>query len=344
VTEVREQKSEVSRRTALCARLYALCFVGALLFALSFPVEAQQSGKVHRIGYVSAGAASATTARAEALRQGLRELGYIEGQNIIIEWRFGEGKVDQVPYNVAELVRLKVDVIVTAGAADTRAAHKATSTIPIVMTQDNDPVGAGFVSSLARPGGNITGLTNASPELSGKRLELLKESIPKLSRAIVLGNATVPGNAQALRETEGAARTLGLKVRHMEVQSLDDLKGALRVAVEEQFHALVTLQNPVFGTNRTEFVDLVAKTRLPAMHFRRDFVEAGGLMSYGTYLPDLDRRAATYVDKILKGAKPADLPVEQPTKFELFINLKTAKQIGLTIPAHVLARADRVIK
>jgi putative ABC transport system substrate-binding protein len=315
-----------------------------LYFALCVPAEAQHAGKVHRIGYLSAGSASATRARTEAFLQGLRELGYIEGQNIIVEWRFGEGKLDKIPYNVAELVRLKVDVIVTAGAADTRSAHKATSTIPIIMTQDNDPVGSGFVATLARPGGNITGLTNAAPELSGKRLELLKESIPQLSRTMVLGNSAVPGNTQALRETEGAARALGLKVRHWEVQSLDDLNGALKAAVEEQVQALVTLQNPVFGTNRTEFLDLVAKSRLPAMHLRRDFVEAGGLMSYGIYLPDLDRRAAIYVDKILKGVKPADLPVEQPTKFELVVNLKTAKQIGLTIPPQVLARADRVIK
>ena len=306
--------------------------------------EAQQPKKVPRIGFLNATSPSAVSARIEAFQQGLRELGYVEGKNIVIEYRYAEGKPDRLPALAAELVRLQVDVIVTAGATDTRAAKQATATIPIVMAQDNDPVGSGFVASLARPGGNITGLANVSPEVSGKRLELLKESVSKLSRVAVLGNATNPGNAQALRETEDAARALGLKLQYLEVQSPDGLETALKAAAKERSQALITLQNPVASTHRTRLVELVAKSRLPAMYFNKGFVESGGLMSYGVNVDDLNRRAATYVDKILKGRKPADLPVEQPTKFEFVINLKAAKQIGLTIPPNVLARADRVIK
>jgi putative ABC transport system substrate-binding protein len=311
------------------------------------PAEAQQPKKVPRIGYLSALSAasgSAGSGRLEAFRQGLRELGYIEGKNILIEYRFAEGKLDQVPHNAAELIRLKVDVIVTAGSIDTDAAKRVTATIPIVMTQDNDPVGSGFVATLARPGGNITGLTNISPELSGKRLELLKEVVPRLSRVAIFGNEANPGNVQALKETEDTARAIGIKPQHLEVQKADDIESAFKAASREQSQALIILPNPVASTYRIQFLKLVAKSRLPAMYFRRDFVESGGLISYGTYVPDLDRRAAVYVDKILKGAKPADLPVEQPTKFELVINLKTAKEIGLTIPQSVLFRADKVIK
>jgi putative ABC transport system substrate-binding protein len=317
--------------------------LSAMLFAICVSVEAQQAKKVPRIGYLSASSASAVPARVEAFRKGLRELGYIEGQDIVIEYRFAEGKLDQVPHNAAELVRLKVDVIVTGGSTDTEAAKKATTAIPIVMTQDNDPVGSGLVAALARPGGNITGLANISPELSGKRLELLKEVVPRFSRVVIFGNVANPGNVQALKETEDAARAMGIKLQHLEVRKADDIESAFKVASREQFQALVILPNPVAATHRKQVVELAIRSRLPAMYFRRDFVESGGLMSYGTHVPDLDRRAATYVDKILKGAKPADLPVEQPTKFELIINLKAAKQIGLTIPPNVLARADRVI-
>jgi len=306
--------------------------------------EAQQPKKVPRIGYLNATSASSDSARIEALRQGLRELGYIEGKNIVIEYRFAEGKLDQVPRNAAELVRLKVDVIVTGGSTDTEAAKKATTTIPIVMTQDNDPVGSGFIATLARPGGNITGLTNISSELGGKRLELLKEVVPKLSRVVIFGNAANPGSPQALKETEDAARAMGIKLQYLEVRKADDVESAFKAASREQSQALIILPNPVASTYRKQVVGLAVKSRLPAMYFRRDFVESGGLMSYGTYVPDLYRRAATYVEKILKGAKPADLPVEQPKKFEFIVNLKAAKQIGLTIPPNVLARADKVIK
>ena len=313
-----------------------------LLVGVVGTAEAQQK-KAPRIGYLSALSPSAT-ARVEAFRQGLRELGYIEGQNIVIEYRFAEGKLDQVPRNAAELVRLKVDVVVTAGSTDTAAARKATATIPIVMTQDNDPVGSGFVTALARPGGNITGLTNISSELSGKRLELLKEVIPRLSRVVIFGNAANPGNAQALKETEDAARAMGIKLQHLEVRKLDDIENAFNAASKEQSQAIMILPNPVASAHLKQVVELAVKGRLPAMYFRREYVESGGLMSYAASITDLDRRAAIYVDKILKGAKPADLPVEQPTKFELVINLKAAKQIGLTIPPNVLARADKVIK
>ncbi len=324
-------------------KVFSLAFC-AVLVVLCVSAEAQQAKKVPRIGFLIATSPSTNATRIEAFRQGLHELGYVEGKNIVVEYRYAEGKADRVRELAAELVRLKVDVIVTGGATDTGAAKQATATIPIVMTQDNDPVGSGFVASLARPGGNITGLANVSPEVSGKRLELLKESVPKLSRVAVLGNATNPGNAQALRETEGAARALGLKLQYLEVQSLDDLETALKAAAKERSQALITLQNPVASTHRTRLVELVAKSRLPAMYYQRNFVESGGLMSYGVNTNDLARRAVIFIDKILKGAKPADLPVEQPTKFELVINLKAAKQIGLTIPPNVLARADRVIR
>ena len=284
------------------------------------------------------------SARTEAFRQGLRELGYVEGKNIVMEYRYAEGKLERVPALAAELVHLKVDVIVTAAATPTRAAKGATVTIPIVMTNDNDPVGNGFVASLARPGGNITGMASLSPELSGKRLELLKEIVPTLSRVAVVGTSTNPGNAQTLRETELAAETFGVRLQYLDVISSNDIETAFREASKGRAEAVLALGGPLLADRRKQFADLAAKSRLPAIYWRSDIVEAGGLMSYGVYSPDLDRRAATYVDKILKGAKPADLPIEQPTKFELFFNLKSAKQIGLTIPPNVLARADRVIK
>jgi putative ABC transport system substrate-binding protein len=242
-------------------------------------------------------------------------------------------------------VRLKVDVIVTGGTTATRAAKEATVTIPIVMTQDPDPVGSGFVASLARPGGNITGLSNLSPELSGKRLELLKEIVPKLSRVAVFGTSTQPGNAQVLREVELAAKTLGVEVQYLDVLVPKDIETGFRTAGKERAHAvLILVAGLVANSQREKTVDLVVKSRLPAIYNLPGYMEAGGLMFYGVNILDLDRRAATYIDKILKGAKPGDLPVEQPTKFELVINLKAAKQIGLTIPPHVLARADRVIR
>jgi putative ABC transport system substrate-binding protein len=274
----------------------------------------------------------------------LRELGYVEGKNIVIEYRSAEGKPDRLPAVAAELARLKVDVIVTTGPSVTRAAKEATSTIPIVMTNDNDPVGNRFVASLARPGGNITGLATLSPELSGKRLELLKETVPRLSRVAVLGTSTVPGYAQALRETELAARAFKVKLQNLDVLDPKDIETAFRAASKEHADAVLVLTGLIFNNQRTQVVDLAVKNRLPAIYINTVFVEDGGLMSYGVSQNDLARRAAKYVDKILKGAKPADLPVEQPKNFEFIINLKAAKQIALTIPPNVLARADRVIR
>jgi putative ABC transport system substrate-binding protein len=268
----------------------------------------------------------------------------VEEKNIIIEYRSPEGKRDRLPPLAAELVRLKVDVIVTGGPGATRPAKEATVTIPIVMAQDSDPVGNGFVASLARPGGNITGLSTLSPELSGKRLELLKEIVPRLSRVAVFGTSTSPGNAQVLRETELATGAFGVKLQYLDVRSPKDIETAFREASKGRADGVLMLPNPVLFSQRTQIAELAIKSRLPVIYSRPEYGESGGLMTYGMSFTDLDRRAATYVDKILKGAKPANLPVEQPTKFEFIINLKTAKQIGLTIPPNVLARADRVIK
>jgi putative ABC transport system substrate-binding protein len=321
------------------------CLVlGALLLATGVPGQEQQPTKVPRIGYLAASPFSAIAARIEAFRQGLRELGYVEEKSIVIEWRSGEGKFDRLLALAAELVRLNVDVIVTAGPMDTRTAKGATSTIPIVMTWDQDPVGSGFVASLARPGGNVTGLSILAPEISGKQLELLKEIVPRLSRVAFLGNSTEPGNAQALTEMEAAARAFGVQLQSLDVLAPGDIETAFRSASKGRAEAILVLTSPVVGSQRTHVVELSVKNRLPAIYHRRQFVEDGGLMSYGVSQNDLDRRAATYVDKILKGRKPADLPVEQPTKFEFIVNLKAAKQIGLTIPPGVLARADQVIK
>jgi putative tryptophan/tyrosine transport system substrate-binding protein len=306
--------------------------------------QAQQAKKVSRIGFLGASSASALAARTEAFRQGLRELGYLEGKNIVIEWRSAEGKLDRLPALAAELVRLKVDVIVTTGPSPTRPAKEATSTIPIVMAFDNDPVGNGFVASLARPGGNITGLSTLAPEISGKQLELLKEIVPKFSRVAVLGDSTLAGNAQALKEVELAAGAFGVKIQYLDVRGPKDIETVFCAASKGHADAVLVLSTPVFNPYRTEIADLAVKNRLPAIYSTPEYVEAGGLMTYGVNLADLYRRAATYVDKILKGAKPAELPVEQPKKFELIINLKAAKQIGLTIPPNVLARADKVIK
>jgi putative tryptophan/tyrosine transport system substrate-binding protein len=328
----------VMRKTLALFLIVVVLDVGAAI------ANAQQAKKVPRIGFVSAASSSANAARIGAFRQGLRELGYVEGKNIVIESRYAEGKLDRLPALVAELVRLKVEILISAGPIPTRAAKKATVTIPIVMTQDTDPVGAGFVVSLARPGGNITGLSTLAPELSGKRLELLKEIIPKLSRVAVLGTLTQPGHAQSLREIDLAAGAFKVQVQHLDVLGPKDIEIAFRAASKERSDAVLTLNSPILNSHRPQLAELAVRNRLPAMDARRESVEDGGLVFYGVSLLDLDRRAATYVDKILKGAKPADLPVEQPTKFEFVINLKTAKQVGLTIPPNVLAQADRVIK
>jgi putative tryptophan/tyrosine transport system substrate-binding protein len=299
---------------------------------------------VPRIGYLNATAPSAVSARVEAFREGLRELGYVEGRTIVVEYRFADGKPERLPALAAELVRVKVDIIVTAGPIPTRAAKEATSTIPIVMVYDDDPVGNGFVASLAHPSGNITGLSALAPELSGKRLELLREIVPKLSRVAVLGTSTQPGYTQVLRETKLAGGALKVKLQYLDVLDPKDIETAFRAAGKGRDDAVLTMTSAILYAQRALLAARAVKSRLPAIYHQSQFVEDGGLISYGVSFTDLDRRAATYVDKILKGRKPADLPVEQPTKFELVINLKTAKQIDLTIPPNVLVRADRVIR
>ena len=319
----------------------AVVWVVGLALATFRLAEAQQPAKV---GYLSGNSPSGISARSEAFRQGLRELGYVEGKNIVIEYRYAEGKLDLLPALAAELVRLKVDVIVTAGPAATRPAREATSTIPIVMGFDNDPIGNGFVSSLARPGGNITGLSSLAPEISGKQVELLKEIVPRLSRVAVLGSSTTPGNAQALKEIELAAGALKVQLQYLGVLATKDIETAFQAASKGRAGAVLVLPSPLATRQRAQIAGLAAKSRLPAIYPQSDYMDAGGLMFYGPSLTVLFRRAATYVDKILKGGKPADIPVEQPMKFEFIINLKAAKQIGLMIPPNVLARADRVIK
>ena len=319
--------------------------LSALLFALCSVAEAQQSAKVPRIGYLTGTSLSAIAHRVEAFRQGLRELGYIEGKNIVIEYRSAEGTIDRLPDLAAEFVHLQVDVVVTTGASVTRLAKQATNSIPIVMTQANDPVGSGFIASLARPGGNVTGLSSSGPEVSGKRLEILKELVLRVSRVAALGTSTDPANPQDLKETELAARALGVKLEYIDVVDSRDIEPAFKEVTKRRADALLMMMaGPVANPHRKKIAELAVKSRVPAIYTLADYVEAGGLMAYGVVITDLDRRAATYVDKILKGAKPSNLPVEQPTKFELVINLKAAKQIGLTIPPSVLARADRVIK
>jgi putative ABC transport system substrate-binding protein len=306
--------------------------------------QAQQPKKNPRIGFLTSSSASAYVNRVEAFLGGLRDLGYVDGQNIVIEYRYAEGKNDRLPELTAELVRLKVDVIVAGGDTSVRAAKKATETIPIVTTIVSDPVALGFVASLARPGGNITGFTSLARELGGKRLELLKEAVPRLSRLAVLANRDNPGYSVQMKEIEVVAEGLRMQVQAFGVQVPNDFDKAFSAMSRDTVHAIIVIQSPAFSNERTRLVDLAVKNRLPVMYPQSEFAEAGGLMSYGPSVPDLFRRAAIYVDKILKGAKPADLPVEQPTKFELVINLKAAKQIGLTIPPNVLARADKVIK
>jgi putative ABC transport system substrate-binding protein len=321
---------------------FVLLLVGSM-FAIHF-AQAQQSTKLPRIGFLAGTKPAAVAARVAAFQQGLREIGYVEGTNIVVEYRYAEGNADRERELAAELAGLKVDVIVTTGPTVTRAVKEATFTIPIVMAQDGDPVASGFVSSLARPGGNITGLSTLAPEISGKRLELLKEIVPKLSRVAVIGASTEPGNAQFLKEMEFAARSLKVNLQYLDVLTSKDIESAFRAAVKERADGVVMLGSQIFNTHRKQIVEIAAKSRLPATYTRPEYVEDGGLMTYGPSINDLFRRAATYVDKIVKGAKPADLSIEQPTKFELVINLKAAKQIGLTIPQNVLARADRVIK
>jgi putative tryptophan/tyrosine transport system substrate-binding protein len=312
--------------------------LSVLLFALCSAVQAQQTKKLPRIGYLTTTFVSEVTGRIDALRQGLRELGYVEGKNIVIEYRYGEGKPDRLPALAAELIDLKVDLIVTHGFPPARAAKQATTTIPIVMAVIGDAVGAGLVASLARPRGNITGLTSISSELYGKRLELLREVSPKISRVAILSSEKSPSTEIAMNEIRAAANALGIQLQTLQVRSPNDFESAFDSPTKGGAGGLIVLQGPLTSTYRKRIVELAAKSRLLAAYHEGEFTEAGGLMSYGVSYSDMYRRAATYVDKILKGAKPADLPVEQPMKFELVINLKAAKQIGLTIPPNVLAK------
>jgi putative tryptophan/tyrosine transport system substrate-binding protein len=317
---------------------FALC---AMLFALCQSAEAQQP-KIPRIGVLRPGLAAAPNY--EAFRQGLRELGYVEGQNVVLEFRDAEGKAERLPDLAAELVGLKVDVIVTSSTPAIQAAKKATETIPIVMGFSGDPVGTGLVASLAKPGGNLTGLSDIGPEISGKQLELLKEAFPTISRVALFLNPSNQGNRLRLKAAEVTAAELKMQIQALEVRSANDLEKALSTISKGRAQAFMTLRDPAINVNQKRIVEFAAANRLPTMHIDKEPVEAGGLMSYGPDIPDLFRRAAIYVNKILKGAKPADLPVERPIKFEFVINLKTAKQIGLTIPPNVLARADKVFK
>jgi putative ABC transport system substrate-binding protein len=315
-----------------------------LILAAIHLAEAQQQGKVPRIGILLPNPPTLNPHLLKAFQQGLRELGYVEGQNIVIEYRFGEGKSERYDYLAAELVQLKVDVIVTSSTPAIESVKNATSTIPIVMAASADPVGSGLIASLDRPGGNITGLAMLSPELSGKRLELLKETVPRLSRVAVLWNPKNISSAASWKESQLAALGLKMQVQSIEVRGPGDFHNLSDALVKERSQALNVVRDPLIRAHMTRVVELATNSRLPAIYEDVDFVDRGGLMSYGTSHPDLYRHAATYVDKILKGAKPADLPVEEPKKFEFVINLKAAKQIGLTIPPNVLARADRVIK
>jgi len=315
----------------------------ALFFALCVPAEAQQPGKIPRIGFIMADS-SGSDPRVDAFRQGLRELGYDEGKNIAVEYRFAEGKEDRLLRLVAELVGLNMEIVVSNGTAVTRALKKATNTIPIVMASDGDPVGNKFVASLAQPGGNITGLTNLLAGLSGKRLEILRDAVPTTSRFGIVWNPENPASVTGFKETQVTAQWLGVQLQSLEVRGSNDFERAFRTASKGQAGALTVVSDSVMFAHRTRILELALKQRLPTMHTQSLWVQDGGMISYGTYFPDLYRRAAIYVEKILKGAKPANLPVEQPTKFEFVINLKTAKQIGLTIPPNVLARADRVLR
>src|SRR5215831_6892042 len=325
--------------------------LGTSVLTIFHLAQAQQPTKIARIGYLNPGDPGSRTYRTEAFRQGLKELGYIEGKNIIIEYRFAEARSDRLPELARELVALKVDIIFAGGHPATEAAKNATHTIPIV-TSSQDPVSSGFVSGLARPGGNITGLTNLTSELVGKRLELLKEAIPPLSRVAVLWTpcweclpGNTPSNASAIwRRAEVAAQSLGVQLRATEIREREDLEPVFAAIKRERAEALLMLRNPLVNDLTKKIANLAVGSRLPAIYDDKRFPELGGLMSYGTDLADLDRRAAIYIDKILKGAKPAELPIERPTKFELVINLKTAKVLGLKIPAHLLMEADKVIE
>jgi len=325
-------------------KIFALA-LGALLFALSFSADAQQPGKVFRIGLLEVGNASASAVLVDAFRHELTKLGWIEGKNVTIEYRFAEQKQERLSEFATELVRLKVDVIVGASTGSALAAKRVTATIPIVITNAGDPVAAGLVASLARPGGNVTGNSGLSPQLNTKRLEILTDAIPKLSRVGLLRESRAAiGRALQLKEIRAAALALNLKLEEIETQDAKDLESAFQTAKQKRVGAITMIATRPFFIERKRIVELAGKHRLPAIYVQKEFVDEGGLMSYGVDYVDLYRRAAVYVDKILKGAKPADLPVQQATKFEFVINLKAAKQIGLTVPNRVLERATQVIR
>jgi putative ABC transport system substrate-binding protein len=316
------------------------------LLAAPLAVNAQQPGNSYRIGYLGTNPPRTpdTLRNLEAFRQGLGELGWVEGKNIVIEWRYSAGRDERLRDLAAELVRLKVDLIVAVAAPATHAAKQTTTMIPIVGIALSDPVGQGLAVSLVRPGGNVTGLASLFPELAAKRLELLRETLPRVSRVAVLWNSANPGNALQMEATKVAARVLGLRLQSVEVRGPDDFQGAFAAMTRARPEALLTLADPLITAYRTQIVAFAAKSRLPTMDPFRESVEVGGLMAYSVDVPDLFRRAATYVDRILRGAKPADLPIEQPTKFEFVINIKTAQALGLAIPQSILLRADRVVE
>ncbi len=328
----------IDRRTFLAG-------TGAVLLCAPLTADAQPAGKVPRIGFLGTRTLSDTSSGLDAFRQGLRELGWVEGQNIVIDYRFAEGRFDRLPDLAAELVRLKVAIIVAAPTPAAVAAKKATETIPIVAIALGDPVGIGLIANLARPGGNVTGLTfSVGLEIGAKQLELLKETVPKVRRVAILSNPGNPGQALSIKHLNVAARSLGVQLQLLEARGPNEFDGVFAAMAKEHVGALLVVADSMFNLHRTRLADLAARSRLPAAYGLRENVEAGGLMSYGPSVRDLFRRGATFVDKILKGAKPADLPVEQPTKFELVINLKTAKALGLTIPPSLLGRADQVIQ
>jgi putative ABC transport system substrate-binding protein len=316
----------------------------AMLLALSLPAAAQQTGKVPRIGFLGNSTAALEANLIAPFREGLHDLGYVEGKNIVIEWRWAEGKYERFPSLIAELIATKVDLIVTAGTPATIALKKATTTLPLVMIAVGDPVGSGLIASLAHPGGNLTGLTSISPELDGKRLELLREVVPKISHVAVLWNPTSPLQVAAERETQAAAQAMKIKVLSLGVQAEEQFDNAFATILRERPGALLVLADRLFLHHRARIMDFATKHHLPGVHAYVELVEAGGLMSYGPSYAGMHRRAAYFVDRILKGTKPADLPVEAPAKFELVVNLKAAKQIGLTVPQSVLYRADKVIR
>jgi putative ABC transport system substrate-binding protein len=357
VTEIRDQKSEVGNlqrkvinktfvRVALGTVLFAISFLGVLLLALWSIAEAQPAKKIRVIGFLGGSSPSSSLAKSniDAFRQGLRDLGYIEGTNIVVESRYAEGREDRHSEFVAEFVRFNVDVIVTGSTIAVRAARQLTGTIPIVMAGTGDPVGTGLIASLARPGGNVTGLAALGPELTTKQLEVLKETFPQASRVLFLFNGANASTVAALKATEIAATALGVKLQASDVRGANDIEPAFNAAARNRANALLVLREALYQAYRSRIVSLAIQRKLPAIYPIRQYVDVGGLMSYGISTPDLFRRVAVYVDKILKGANPAYLPVEQPRKFELVINMNTAKQIGVTIPQSVLYRADKVIR